>query len=336
MIDIPKRPTLLLSGLALVFVALGIFISPELLIELGPGRVSLTSDNPLTQQTARLEVTAFRGLCLVIAVVSFSISIWWRQLVASALFRTITNHPGSYHIGAGRPAVLNASFYVTFTAWLIGIFYISFGGYFLPKSITTPIGVSEGYLEQLTAVIFLVCCIIFARLAWSYHGYGPTRFFLGLFAFVFFVFVGEETSWGQWIFGFETLDSMQGINVQDENNLHNMFGYMADHVFILGVFVYGVVMSLLRAYHPFWDRLFATIGLPVPSVGLALGILPIALTHSWTVGAIVESTVVLRMAELREFLIAIAFLMLALECRNGVSQHRAETTSKRTRLNTTN
>jgi hypothetical protein len=71
-------------------------------------------------------------------------------------------------------------------------------------------------------------------------------------------------------------------------------------------------------------------------VGLALGILPIALTHSWTVGAIVESTVVLRMAELREFLTAIAFLMLALECRNGVSQHRAETTSKRTRLNTTN
>ena len=61
-------------------------------------------------------------------------------------------------------------------------------------------------------------------------------------------------------------------------------------------------------------------GLPIPSLGLALGFLPISLTHSWTVGAVVESTVVLRMAELREFLVAIAFLMLALECWTWASR----------------
>ena len=320
MIDISKKPPILLSGLVLVFVALGIFVTPELLIELGPGRRSLTANNPLTQQTARLEVTAFRGLCFVAAVVLFGISIWWRRLVASALFKTIANHPGSYHIGRGRAAVLNASFYVTVTAWLIGILYIGFAGHVLPTSVTTPIGTSEGYLEQLTAVIFLVCSVIFARLAWGYRGHGPTRFFLGLFAFIFFIFVGEETSWGQWVFGFQTLDLMEGINVQDENNLHNMFGYAADHIFIAGTFVYGVAFPLLRAYHPFWDRLFATIGLPIPSLGLALGFLLVSLTHPWTIGVVVESTVVLRMAELREFLAAIAFLMLALECWTWVSR----------------
>lgn len=56
MIDTPDRPPMILVGLAVVFLALGIFISPERLIELGPGRVSLTSpqENPFAAPTARL------------------------------------------------------------------------------------------------------------------------------------------------------------------------------------------------------------------------------------------------------------------------------------------
>ena len=322
MIDIPKKPPILLSGLALVCIALGIFVTPELLIELGPGRRSLTLHGPLAEQTARLEVTAFRGLCFVAAVVLFGISIWWRRLVASAIFKTIANHPGSYHVGRGRPAVLNASFYVTFTAWFIGILYIGFAGHVLPTSVTTPIGTDEGYLEHLTAVIFLVCSVIFARLAWGYRGHGPTRFFLGLFALIFFIFAGEETSWGQWAFGFETLDLMKRINDQNENNLHNlgMLGYAPDRIFQIGTFVYGVAFPLLRAYHPFWDRLFVTIGLPIPSLGLALGFLLISLVHGRTIGAVVEPTTVLSIAELRECLVAIAFLMLTLECWSWASR----------------
>ncbi len=89
MIDIPKKPPILLSGLALVCIALGIVVTPELLIELGPGRRALTLHGPLAEQTARLEVTAFRGLCFVAAVVLFGISIWWRRLVASAILKPL-------------------------------------------------------------------------------------------------------------------------------------------------------------------------------------------------------------------------------------------------------
>jgi len=319
-IDVRINPPILLIALAFAFAVLGTFTTPELLIELGPGRRALTMGDPLTQQTARFEVAAFRGLCFVAAGVSFAVSIWWRRWIASPLFRAIDSHPGSYHVSSGRRKILNASFYITFTAWFIGILYIAFGGYVLPTSITTPLGRSEGYLEQLTAIIFLVCSIVFARLAWCYRGHRPTRAFLTLFAFVFLVFVGEETSWGQWVFGFETSGLMEGINVQDENNLHNLFGYAADHIFIAGTMIYGVVLPLLRFCYPFWDRLFSAIGLPVPSLGLALGFLASGLTHGWTVGVLVEQTVVLSKAELREFLVAIAFLMLALECRTGLRQ----------------
>jgi hypothetical protein len=301
--------------LPFLFVAMGILSSPETLIEFGPGRQSLMSDNQTVRQTARLEVTALRTLCYLAAAASFIVLIWWQRLIASTFFKTIAKQTKPHHLRDVHPRILNASFYVTFASWLAGILYIGFAGYVLPASVTTPIGVSEGYLEQLTAAIFLVCGVIFTRLTWQYRGHGPTRFWLGAFAVVFFVFVGEETSWGQQIFAFQTIELMKGINVQDENNLHNMFGYAADHLFIAGTFVYGVAFPLLCAYHWFWARLFATIGMPIPSLGLALGLLPIVLTHSWTVGTVVEPSVVLRIAELREFLVAIGFLMLTLECR---------------------
>lgn len=43
-----------------------------------------------------------------------------------------------------------------------------------------------------------------------------------LLFFFFIVCSGEEISWGQRIFNVETLSVLQGINVQGENNLHNI------------------------------------------------------------------------------------------------------------------
>ena len=37
-----------------------------------------------------------------------------------------------------------------------------------------------------------------------------------------FYFMGEEASWGQWYFGWETPDKWQNLNKQDETNLHNI------------------------------------------------------------------------------------------------------------------
>jgi hypothetical protein len=41
-------------------------------------------------------------------------------------------------------------------------------------------------------------------------------------AVLMFIFMGEEISWGQRIFGFETLESLAKINKQNEFNFHNI------------------------------------------------------------------------------------------------------------------
>lgn len=322
-INVPNKPPVSLVALAFVFVVVGVFTSPELLISLGPGRRALTSDNSLTRETAAFGLIGFRGLCFIVSVALFGVSICWRRFIASKFFNVMISHPNSYQTDNSRSKVFNISFYITFSAWLIGLFYLAFGGYLLPKSITIPFGKAEGYLEHLTALNFLISSVMFAITAWKYRGYKPTRFFLTLFALIFFVFVGEETSWGQWVFGFETMDLMKGVNVQDENNIHNMFGYLADWIFIVGTFIYGVALPVLRACYPFWEHVFAKIGLPIPSLGLAFAIIPISLTHYFTIGVLIESTVNLRIAELREFLVSIAFLMLAFECRAYLRQSRS-------------
>ena len=321
-VNVPKKLPVSLVVLAFVFVAMGVFTSPEILIYLGPGRRALTSENSLTRESATLGLTVFRSVCIAASVVLFGLSIRWHQFITSKFFNIIISRHNCYHVEKDRLKILNVSFYVTLFSWLIGLLYLAFGDHILPMSITIPFNKKEGYIEQITALNFLICSIMFANIAWKYRGYKPTRVFLTLFALIFFVFVGEETSWGQWVFGFKTMDMMKGINVQDENNIHNLFGYLADHIFIVGTFIYGVTLPVLRACYPFWNRVLANIGLPIPSLGLALAILPISLTHYYTIGVLMELTGNLRISELREFLVSIAFLMLAFECRSYLYQSR--------------
>jgi len=75
-IDIRNSPPILLIALVLVFAVLAIFTTPELLIEMGQGRRGLALADPLARQTARLEVSAFRGFYFVAAGVSIAASVF--------------------------------------------------------------------------------------------------------------------------------------------------------------------------------------------------------------------------------------------------------------------
>jgi hypothetical protein len=48
------------------------------------------------------------------------------------------------------------------------------------------------------------------------------KVYIALTALFFFVCAGEEISWGQRVFGFETPEKVREINEQDEFNLHNI------------------------------------------------------------------------------------------------------------------
>lgn len=83
--------------------------------------------------------------------------------------------------------------------------------------------------ENLQAIFFLITSLIMLYLFFtsttSEDSYLKTRknlCYLGLFL-VFFVFFGEEISWGQRILGIAEPEFMQKANAQGELNLHNLW-----------------------------------------------------------------------------------------------------------------
>ena len=87
-----------------------------------------------------------------------------------------------------------------------------------------------------------------------------------------FLTAGEEISWGQRLFSWQTPQLMAEINRQQETTLHNIVG--VEQVFNLGklaVGLYGTIVPLLVLY--WWDKLAPyrrTLSLLVPHYALAL------------------------------------------------------------------
>jgi hypothetical protein len=133
-----------------------------------------------------------------------------------------------------------------------------------------------------------------------------------IFAIGFFFCFGEEISWAQRIIGFTTPEAFTDVNVQNEFNLHNIGGYLSDHLLIAGVFIYGFILPLLTKTHFFWIKLFDKIGLPIASIGLAFGFFIISSLHDWTVYRVLPETII-PIAELRELLSSIGFCLLMIE-----------------------
>ncbi|MCI5141442.1 MAG: hypothetical protein D3909_06895 [Candidatus Electrothrix sp. ATG1] len=207
----------------------------------------------------------------------------------------------------------NFSLTVIFICIFFTITYVSIISHFLSDYLLKIINSEDGIIEYSSSVIFFCCSISSFILSFKLSGQ-PTRIImLRLFSVIFFLMAGEEISWGQRIFEIETLEVMKQGNVQGENNIHNLFGYAADHLFIVGFFIYVVLFPFLANRILFLRKFFDFIGLPIASLGLAAGCFIISLTHDWTFYLIFEEVKYLRMAELRELLSSLAFLLLLCE-----------------------
>jgi hypothetical protein len=92
-----------------------------------------------------------------------------------------------------------------------------------------------------------------------------------------------------------------------------MMGYLADHLFILGVLVYGAILPILTATSDFWRRALHWVGLPLASEGLAIGFLIASVMHDFTFARIMTTAPALRVAELRELVTGVCFLLMMVE-----------------------
>ncbi len=75
------------------------------------------------------------------------------------------------------------------------------------------------------------------------------RAWIGLVTLGCIYFAGEELSWGQWLFGWQTPELLRGVNDQNETNIHNISSWFDQKPRLLleiWVLVGGVILPIGR------------------------------------------------------------------------------------------
>lgn len=113
---------------------------------------------------------------------------------------------------------------------------------------------SGGWIEQATVVVLLPAIAAGVALAVAHRDRLGTRTALGWVALctaACVYFAGEEISWGQWIFHWQTPAALEAINTQHETNLHNT-SYWLNHGPVTVVHTWIVVSALLVPLLRWW------------------------------------------------------------------------------------
>jgi len=109
--------------------------------------------------------------------------------------------------------------------------------------------VESGVWETLTAVTLFMAGIILWLSMIKFRSSFPNKCAIWpvlAISMALILGAGEEISWGQHWFGFQTPPSINAINIQKEFNLHNMLNHHTiNHSMILFFLLYCVVLPLL-------------------------------------------------------------------------------------------
>lgn len=135
----------------------------------------------------------------------------------------------------------------------------------------------DGFAETLQVVFYFaafVLSVIVARRQWRAGEKLISVLYIGLSLALVFM-IGEETSWGQRLFGWQTDQSLAAINKQDETNFHNIYGVGDTFKWLqMVVGAYGVFLPLIFARWRAPERWRKVVNAVVPPFSLVLFFLP--------------------------------------------------------------
>lgn len=169
--------------------------------------------------------------------------------------------------------------YAILALLLVGSVYIL--SVLLNKDLVYRLNYEDGLFESLTAISFLLTAVVFSIY------FVRTKKIINLLIALIFVFgAGEEISWGQRIFNYETPESIAEINTQKEFNLHNLkmtssFDengikqgisryFKFEVAWILFCLFYGILLPIAYRHLKFVERLVDRLGVPVPPLIVGL------------------------------------------------------------------
>lgn len=110
------------------------------------------------------------------------------------------------------------------------------------------LAVEDGKVETLTALFLFAASV--SMLVHAVFLFKSRRVLLAvlsiIIALAFFVFSGEEISWGQRIFDIESSEFLEAHNEQGETNLHNIQTDLFNIVYHYGALVFLIILPLYK------------------------------------------------------------------------------------------
>jgi hypothetical protein len=138
----------------------------------------------------------------------------------------------------------------------------------------------DGFAESVQVFIYalsFIFSLIVAIRQWRAGKRLIALLFLGLSLALVFL-VGEELSWGQRLFGWETTSGLASVNKQEETNLHNIYGVGSTFKWVqLLVGAYGTILPLVVMIWPVRERYREVTEAVIPHYSLVPYFLPMFL-----------------------------------------------------------
>lgn len=141
--------------------------------------------------------------------------------------------------------------------WLPVVFFIGWWlfEYNAPEAMVIAAVAENGFLEVVQVALAFIASIAGLRILCTIDArrYPWLQLWFVLATFTCIYIVGEEISWGQWIFFWETPESWMALNDQGETNLHNTSSWLDQKprtVLEIGVVIGGLIMPWLFARKP--------------------------------------------------------------------------------------
>jgi hypothetical protein len=177
-----------------------------------------------------------------------------------------------------------------------------------------------GIIENFTVIVLIPAILIAVYIVLNRSKLPDTRLAIwyGLLGLACLYFAGEEASWGQHWFGWQTPEMMGELNDQGETNLHNMSSWLDQKPRLLveiSALIGGVILPILRrrkgiVYLPgTWQYYFWPTWVCLP-VCLIVGLIKIP---DRVIGAAnIPYPFNLNVSETQELFVALAFLVYLL------------------------
>ncbi len=131
----------------------------------------------------------------------------------------------------------------------------------------------EGILENITTAFLIVSAILLVisafrlRLKYSVPALRKGAFLsLVIFSLLLLLLAGEEISWGQHFFGFDSSPIFTEINFQGETNIHNLFNPFFPVVYPVAGFVFFIAYWMLWTFRKDKDSFLFNLFMPPRSL----------------------------------------------------------------------